>query len=87
MRSLLDAIRNSEFEIRFPDGYLNALQIANPTPTTDEGEVEDRLIDFFINYLDTSKQPKIVAKRYDTTESAVKAERESWSTKLAKYYS
>lgn len=55
MRLLLNAIKKSEFEIAFPEDYLRIAQTTNLTSTADEGELEDKLIDFFIDYLDAKK--------------------------------
>lgn len=87
MRLLLNAIKKSEFKVAFPNDYLCVAQTTNLTSTADEGELEDKLIDFFIDYLDAKKSPVFIAKKFGTTKNAVVTTREAWSTELAKYCS
>lgn len=87
MRLLLNAIKKSEFKVASPEDYLRKAQTTNLTSTADEGELEDKLITFFIDYLDAEKSPNLIAKNFGTTKNAVVATREAWSTELAKYYS
>lgn len=62
MRLLLNAIKKSEFKVEFPNDYLRVAQTTNLTSTADEGELEDKLIAFFIDYLDAEKSPVFIAK-------------------------
>ena len=71
--------------VSMPTEYLRATRQVAMLATAKE-KLEESLIEFFKNFLDTRKKDGEIAEKYGMTEEDVTSVRDSWHVALVRYY-
>lgn len=84
MQKLLADILKTRFGLQIPEHFIAKHQTF--TPGTAEEKLENTLIEFFTNYLNTSIPPERIAAKYKVPTNKVIEIREKWAEKLSHYF-